>query len=176
MPVIESVVVPVVLDVVLPVIEVSFPPVMVCDIVVLSDGIELSEVMFEDVMFEVVIFDVVAVLVSVAVSVASDSGTSKIIAASRPLAENVEPSAAVDVWFVSVPFVLVPVSLAVPVAGVVVWLPVVVVFEAVPCAIAGPRLNAVAKSPKTSTNATAMGAFFIADCVHERILTIISIK
>lgn len=35
------------------------------------------------------------------------------------------------------------------------------------CAIAGARLNAAAKSPKTSTSATGIGAFFIAKRVHK---------
>lgn len=42
----------------------------------------------------------------------------------------------------------------------------VVVLVALVCANAGARLNAVAKSPKTSTNATAKDAFFIAKSVQ----------
>jgi hypothetical protein len=90
------------------------------------------------------------------------------MAAIRPLAEKVDPSAAVVVWLVPVAFVVVPV--------VEVSFPVLVVVEVAFCAIAGDRLNAAAKSPKTSTNATTMGAFFIAECVQERILTIISLR
>jgi hypothetical protein len=80
----------------------------------------------------------------------------------------VDPSAEVVVWLLPVAFVAVPV--------VEVSFPVLVEFVVAFCAIAGDRLNAAAKSPKTSTNATAMGAFFIADCVQERILTIISLR
>jgi hypothetical protein len=40
------------------------------------------------------------------------------------------------------------------------------VLVALVCANAGPRLNAVAKSPKTSTSATAKDAFFIAKTVQ----------
>jgi hypothetical protein len=63
----------------------------------------------------------------------------------------------------------------VPVAAVEVWLLELVGFEAY-CAATGPRLNAATKSPKTSTSATAIGAFFIAESVRERILTIISLR
>jgi hypothetical protein len=43
----------------------------------------------------------------------------------------------------------------------------VVAFDVAFCAIAGAILNAAAKSPKTSTSATAIGAFFIAQNVQE---------
>jgi len=179
MPPIVSPVVPVALlvevalleEVSLPVIEVSFPPVTVCDMVVLSPDIDPPDVAFEEVAFEV---DDMSLPVSDVVSVSLASGTSKIIAAMRPLAENVDPSAAVEVWFDPVALVPVPEVAFVVVPVVEVSLPVVVVVAF--CATAGARLNAAAKSPKTSTNATATGAFFIALSMQERILTIISLK
>ena len=83
------------------------------------------------------------------------SPISKIRAAIEPRAENVSPPVA---------FVLVVVVLV-----VLVVLPVlpVLVDDGVYCATAGARLNAAAKSPKTSTSATAIGAFFIAKSVHK---------
>ena len=121
-----------------------------------------------DVMFEV---DDMLLLLSDVVSVLVESGVSYIIPAMRPLAENVDPSAAVEVWL------SVPVAFPVPAVEVVLSVvpPVLVLFGAVYCATAGARLYAAAKSPKTRTNATAMGALFIGQSVQERILTIISI-
>lgn len=128
----------------------------------------LVDIAPSDVMFEV---DDILLLVSDVVSVLVESGVSYIMAAMRPLAENVEPSAAAEVWL------SVPVAFPVPAVEVELSVvpPVDVLFGAVYCAIAGVRLYAAAKSPKTSTNATAMGAFFIGQSVQERILTIISI-
>jgi len=90
---------------------------------------------------------------------------SKIRVAIEPLAENVSPPVAFVVVLVVV--LVVPVVFVVPVA----FVPVVVF-----CATAGERLNAAAKSPKTSTSATAIGAFFIAENVHKSILTILSVS
>jgi len=50
---------------------------------------------------------------------------------------------------------------------IVVSLVEVVAFDVAFCAIAGARLNAAAKSPKTSISATAIGAFFISQNVQE---------
>ncbi|HEU4605426.1 MAG TPA: hypothetical protein VFS46_04230 [Nitrososphaera sp.] len=84
---------------------------------------------------------------------------SKIRVAIEPRAENVSPSVA---------FVLVVVVFVFVVLAVLVVLPVLVEsVGGVYCATAGARLNAAAKSPKTSTSATAIGAFFIAKSVHK---------
>lgn len=80
-----------------------------------------------------------------------------------------------EVWFVLVVFAPVLVAF-VAVLLVEVWLLAPVDDEALYCADAGDRLNAAANSPKTSTNATAMGAFFIAHTVRKRILTILSLQ
>jgi hypothetical protein len=78
-------------------IPVSLPPVIICDIVVLSTE-KPSIVAFD------VVFDEVMLLSDV--SVGCESGVSYIMAAIRPLAENVDPAA-------------VEVSLSVPVVFVV---------------------------------------------------------
>jgi hypothetical protein len=99
---------------------------------------------------------------------------SKIIEAIEPLAENVDPCVLVAlVLVVLLPVVVLPVLLVVvfPAAAVLpveVELPVLDGLGLVPyCAIAGVRLNAAAKSPKTSTSATAIDAFFIANSVQK---------
>jgi hypothetical protein len=110
---------------------------------------------------------------------------SKIRVAIEPLAENVDPCVLVvlvPVAFVLVAFVLVVALPAVVVFPAVVELPPAaevelsvvcvpalgVLLGPVPyCAIAGVRLNAAAKSPKTSTSATAIDAFFIAKSVQK---------
>ncbi|HKU50261.1 MAG TPA: hypothetical protein VJP79_09940 [Nitrososphaera sp.] len=72
-----------------------------------------------------VLDDVVLLLpVSDDAGVLADSGTSYIMAAMRPLAEKVEPVAAVDVWF-EVPVAFVEVALDAPAAEVVILLDVV---------------------------------------------------
>ena len=92
------------------------------------------------------------------------SPVSKIRVEIEPLAENVSPPVAL-VALVVVLAEPVVFELAVP---VLVELPVPVgPVGGVYCATAGPRLNAAAKSPKTSTSAIAIGAFFIAENVHE---------
>ena len=85
----------------------------------LSVDIAPSDVMFED--------DDMLLPVSEVVSVLVDSGVSYIMAAMRPLAENVDPSAAVEVWLSS------PVAFPVPAVEVELseaMLPVPVLFEA----------------------------------------------
>jgi hypothetical protein len=115
-----------------------------------------SVALLEVVMFPVMLVSLLAVVVSLLDSLdVVVSPRSKIRAAMEPLAENVSPVA-----FVLEVVVFVLVVLVVPVVFPVL---VVVVF----CAIAGVRLNALAKSPKTSTSATAIGAFFIAKSVHK---------
>lgn len=109
----------------------------------------------------------VSLAVVVVVVVGAISPMSKIRVDIEPLAENVDdPSVAfvvvalpVPVWFVVVVVVVVIV--------VLVALVEVVAFDVAFCAIAGAILNAAAKSPKTSTSATAIGAFFIAQNVQE---------
>jgi hypothetical protein len=103
------------------------------------------------------------VSVSLAVVVGAVSPMSKTRVDIEPLAENVDPSVAfvvvalpVPVWFVVVVVVVVLVALV-----------EVVAFDVAFCAIAGARLNAAAKSPKTSISATAIGAFFISQNVQE---------
>jgi hypothetical protein len=93
------------------------------------------------------------------------SPVSKIRVAIEPLAENV-----------SAPVAFVLVVLPVPVALSVLLVLVVESDGGVYCAIAGARLNAAAKSPKTSTSAIAIDAFFIAKSVHKSILTILSVS
>jgi hypothetical protein len=98
---------------------------------------------------------------------------SKIIEAIEPLAENVDPCVLVALVLVALLLVVVLPMLVVvfPVAAVLpveVELPELDGLGLVPyCAIAGVRLNAAAKSPKTSTSATAIDAFFIAKSVHK---------
>jgi hypothetical protein len=149
-------------------------PVMICGnvVVILSPDVVLPEVVaFPVVMFPAapVSLPVVAISFS-ALLVVVISPMSKIRAAIEPLAENVPPSVALVVAVV-VAFV----SVALPV-----WFPVVVALPVVSdvrfCATAGARLNAAAKSPKTSTSAIAIGAFFIAKSVHKSILTILPIS
>ena len=117
MPEVEDPVV--LLDVMLLDVEVSFSPVITCDIVVLSVDIAPSDVMFEVDDMLLPASDVVSVLV--------DSGVSYIMAAMRPLAENVDPSAAVEVWLSA------PVAFPVPAEEVELseaMPPVPVLFEA----------------------------------------------
>jgi hypothetical protein len=83
-----------------------------------------------------------AVVVSSVSLIVVVSPVSKIRVAIEPLAENVSPPVAFVVVLVVVFVVLVAFVLAVPVA----FVPVVF------CATAGARLNAAAKSPKTSTS------------------------
>lgn len=94
---------------------------------------------------------------------------SKIRVAIEPLAENVDPPVLVALELVVLVLLVVvfPDELVLPVVEVA--LPVLDVLPGlVPyCAIAGVRLNAAAKSPKTSTSATAIDAFFIAKSVQK---------
>jgi hypothetical protein len=106
----------------------------------------------------------VSLAVVVVAVVGAISPMSKIRVDIEPIAENVDPSVAfvvvalqVPVWFVVVVVVIV----------VLVALVEVVAFDVAFCAIAGAILNAAAKNPKTSTSATAIGAFFIAQNVQE---------
>ena len=123
--------------------------------------------LLESVMLPVVIVvSLVAddVSVSLAVVVGAVSPMLKTRVDIEPLAENVDPSVALVVVVLPVPvwFVLVVVVVVVLVALVE-----VVAFDVAFCAIAGARLNAAAKSPKTSISATAIGAFFISQNVQE---------
>lgn len=109
----------------------------------------------------------VSLAVVVVVVVVAISPMSKIRVDTEPIAENVDdPSVA----FVVVAALPVPVWFVVDVVVVIVVLVAlveVVAFDVAFCAIAGAILNAAAKSPKTSTSATAIGAFFIAQNVQE---------
>jgi hypothetical protein len=152
----------------------TLSPVMICgsvSVVSLPVDVSLPVVMFPVVMFPVMLVSLLAVVVvSFSTSlVVVISPVSKIRLAIEPLAENVSPPVAFVVAVV-VSLVLVALPVRFP---VVVALPVVLDVRF--CATAGARLNAAAKSPKTSTSATAIGAFFIAKSVHESILTILSI-
>jgi hypothetical protein len=126
--------------------------------------------LLESVMLPVVVIivslvaDDVSVSLAVVAVVGAISPMSKIRVDIEPIAENVDPSVAfvvvalqVPVWFVVVVVVIV----------VLVALVEVVAFDVAFCAIAGAILNAAAKNPKTSTSATAIGAFFIAQNVQE---------
>jgi hypothetical protein len=106
--------------------------------------------------------------------VADSSPMSKIRLAIEPLAVNVDPL--VVVAFVLDVALVELVALDDVVFDVDVALLVLVASgpEYI-CASTGARLSPAAKSPKTSTNATAIGAFFIADNVLKSILTILSI-
>jgi hypothetical protein len=99
---------------------------------------------------------------------------SKIRLAIEPLAENVSPPVAFVLAVLVALDVLVALEVALP--EVLPALPVLLGVGVVYCATAGARLNAAAKSPKTSTSATAIGAFFIAKSVQKSILTILSIS
>jgi hypothetical protein len=126
--------------------------------------------LLESVMLPVVVIivslvadDVSVSLAVVVVVVGAISPMSKIRVDIEPIAENVDPSVAfvvvalpVPVWFVVVVVIVVLVALV-----------EVVAFDVAFCAIAGAILNAAAKNPKTSTSATAIGAFFIAQNVQE---------
>jgi hypothetical protein len=97
------------------------------------------------------------------------SPVSKIRLAIEPLAENVSPPVALVVAVV-VSLVLVALSVVVKSLDVLSLPTLLVPVESdggVYCATAGARLNAAAKSPKTSTSAIAIGAFFIAKSVHK---------
>lgn len=96
--------------------EVSLLPVMICDCVVLPNKVALEDDVLDDVVLLLPVSDDAGVL--------ADSGTSYIMAAMRPLAEKVEPVAAVDVWF-EVPVAFVEVALDAPAAEVVILLDVV---------------------------------------------------
>jgi hypothetical protein len=133
-------------------------------------GALLESVMLPVVIIVSLVADDVSVslaVVVVVVVVGAISPMSKIRVDIEPLTENVDdPSVAfvvvalpVPVWFVVVVVVVVIV--------VLVALVEVVAFDVAFCAIAGAILNAAAKSPKTSTSATAIGAFFIAQNVQE---------
>jgi len=84
------------------------------------------------------------------------SPVSKIKAAIEPLAENV-PSAVAFAVLVVYDLEMVFLALLAPIES----------DGSVYCATAGARLNAAAKSPTTSSNATAIGAFFIAKSVQK---------
>jgi hypothetical protein len=135
------------------------PPVITCGIiVVLPDMVALPDA----VRFPVVPVSLLAVVVFSASLVVVTSPMSKIREAIEPLAENVPPVALVDVLVV---VLLVEVALV-----LLDEFELLVAVESdggVYCATAGARLNAAAKSPKTSTSATAIGAFFIAENVHK---------
>lgn len=142
----------------------ALPPVMVCDIIVvlLSAPVELSGIVvmlpvLVMLLVELLLVSLPVVVVSLAEGVGASS-TGKIRLAIEPLAENVAP-----------PVVVAFVVVALPVLVVLVVVDVVLVLVAFVafCASTGERLNAVAKSPKTSTSAIAIGAFFIADNVRE---------
>jgi hypothetical protein len=133
---------------------VALSPVIICGIIVVLSLIN-DVVLLEVVMLPVMFVSLLAVVVfSISLDVVV-SPVSKIRVAIEPLAENVSPPVALVVLVV---VFVVLVALVLPVAFVL-----VVVF----CATAGERLNAAAKSPKTSTSATAIGAFFIAENVHK---------
>ena len=134
------------------------PPVITCGIiVVLPDTVTLPDA----VKLPVVPVSLLATVVFSASLVVVTSPMSKIREAIEPLAENVPPVALVVVLVVvllEVVFVLLD------------EFELLVAVESdggVYCATAGARLNAAAKSPKTSTSATAIGAFFIAEDVHK---------
>ncbi len=163
----DAVVLPVLLVVVLvpmvlPVALVElFPPTMVWPIVVLP-----ADVVFpDDVMLPVLVVLVDGVAVWFVVV---ELPVSKIRVAIVPLAENVDP-VLVEFELVVLPVLLVVVFPPAVVLLAELVLPAVdVLLGVVPyCAIAGVRLSAAAKSPKTSTSATAIGAFFIAKSAQE---------
>jgi len=134
------------------------PPVITCGIVVLPDMVALPDA----VRFPVVPMSLLAAVVFSASLVVVTSPMSKIREAIEPLAENVPPVPLVDV--------LVVVLLVEVVFVLLDEFELLVAVESdggVYCATAGARLNAAAKSPKTSTSATAIGAFFIAENVHK---------
>lgn len=145
---------------------VELTPVVICgDVIVLlplSDVVVLLDVAaFPAVMLESLLAALVVSFCTSLVVVTSPVSKSKV--AIEPLAENVPPPVA----FAVVPVVL----LELVVFDVeVVLLALLVLVESdggVYCAIAGARLNAAAKSPATSTNATVIGAFFIAKSVQK---------
>lgn len=163
---------------------VSFDPVIVCDIVALPEVLPVKLVELPDSVMlpdsEPVVLPVVLVSfvddVEVALLVVADSSPmSKIRLAREPLAVNVDPLVVVafvlDVAFVVLVALVVVFDDAVEVALLVLVLVGVLEY----CASTGERLSPAAKSPKTSTSATAIGAFFIADNVLKSILTILSI-
>lgn len=150
-------------------------PVMICDSVVLPEVFPVMPVELSVKLPDVVPVMLLVVLVSfvddvdVALLVVADSSPmSKIRLAIEPLAVNVDP--------VVVAFVLDVALLVALVEEVVVFaddvalldVALLVLVGAGPeyiCASTGARLSPAAKSPKTSTSATAIGAFFIADNV-----------
>lgn len=132
---------------------VALSPVMTCGIIVV--------VLPDVVIFPVMLVSLLAVVVSFSASpVVVVSPVSKIKVAIEPLAENVPPPVA---------FVVAPVVafMVLVVLLLVAFVPVAFVPVVAFCATAGARLNAAAKSPKTSTSATAIGAFFIAHNVQK---------
>jgi hypothetical protein len=160
-----------VMPVVLPV-ELS-PPTMVCDSVVLPVALPDSVVFPDDVMLPVLPVVVLPMLVALVDDVpvwfvlfVTVVPVSKIIEAIEPLAENVDPCVLVALVLVALLLVVaLPVLLVVVLPMLVVVFPVAAVLPVevelpeldglglVPyCAIAGVRLNAAAKSPKTSTS------------------------
>jgi len=136
---------------------VELSPVIVCGNVIVV--FSLSDVVVPVVAFPAVML--VSLLAALVVSFCASlvvviSPVSKIKAAIEPLAESV-PS---------------PVAFAVLVVFdvEVVFLALLAPIESdggVYCATAGARLNAAAKSPAISSNATAIGAFFIAKSVQK---------
>src|SRR5690606_21882487 len=145
-----------------PSVALSSPPVMTCGIIVV---VSLPDVVMFPVMSVSFPVPVVVVVVSFSASlVVIVSPVSKIKVAIEPIAENVPPLVAFVVVSAVVAFVVVvPVVALLLVALVSVALMPIVAF----CATAGARLNAAAKSPKTSISAIAIGAFFIAQNVQE---------
>jgi hypothetical protein len=140
-------------------VAVSLPVVVLVIVVALLESDILPVVV---IVVSLVADDVsVSLAVVIVVVAGAISPVSKIRVDIEPLAENVDPSVAlvvvalpVLVWFVVV------------VVGLVALVEVVA-FDVVFCAIAGARLNAAAKSPKTRTSSTAIDALFIPQNVQE---------
>ena len=143
---------------------------MICDSVVLPEVFPVMPVELSVKLPDVVPVMLLVVLVSfvddvdVALLVVADSSPmSKIRLAIEPLAVNVDP--VVVAFVLDVALLVALVDEVVVLADDVALLVLVGAGPEYICASTGARLSPAAKSPKTSTSATAIGAFFIADNV-----------